>query len=105
MVKQITLRKPNWLKVKLPTGKAYKQVKSLVKGNSLHTICESGHCPNIGECWGEGTATFMILGNICAFTAQYAAGLEILSMACIFWIVMSVRGIWSNKNFKTEGSY
>ena len=47
----------------------------------------------------------MILGNICAFTAQYAAGLEILSMACLFWIVMSVRGIWSNKNFKTEGSY
>ena len=65
MVKQSKIRKPTWLKVKLPTGKAYKQVKSLVKGYSLHTICESGHCPNIGECWGEGTATFMILGNIC----------------------------------------
>ena len=54
MVKQ-SLRKPNWLKVKLPTGKAYKDVKNLVKGHGLHTICESGHCPNIGECWGEGT--------------------------------------------------
>ena len=73
MVKQITLRKPNWLKVKLPTGKAYKQVKSLVKGNSLHTICESGHCPNIGECWGEGTATFMILGNICTRSCGFCS--------------------------------
>ena len=65
MVKASTIRKPKWLKVKLPTGKAYKDVKSLVKGNKLHTICESGNCPNIGECWGAGTATFMILGNIC----------------------------------------
>lgn len=58
-------RKPKWLKVKLPTATAYKKVKSVVKENTLHTICESGNCPNIGECWGEGTATFMILGNIC----------------------------------------
>jgi len=58
-------RKPKWLKVKLPTATAYKKVKTIVKGNTLHTICESGNCPNIGECWGEGTATFMILGNIC----------------------------------------
>lgn len=58
-------RKPEWLKVKLPTATAYKKVKSVVKENTLHTICESGNCPNIGECWGEGTATFMILGNIC----------------------------------------
>ncbi len=65
MVKSSIIRKPKWLKVKLPTGKAYKDVKSLVKGNKLHTICESGSCPNIGECWGAGTATFMILGNIC----------------------------------------
>ena len=73
MVKQATLRKPSWLKVKLPTGKAYKQVRSLVKGNSLHTICESGHCPNIGECWGEGTATFMILGNICTRSCGFCS--------------------------------
>ena len=59
------VRKPKWLKVKLPTATAYKNVKSVVKQNTLHTICESGNCPNTGECWGAGTATFMILGNIC----------------------------------------
>jgi len=58
-------RKPRWLKVKLPSGEAYKNVKSLTKSHKLHTICESGNCPNMGECWGAGTATFMILGNIC----------------------------------------
>jgi lipoyl synthase len=58
-------RKPKWLRVKLPTGENYKRVRSLVDQYKLHTICESGHCPNMGECWGEGTATFMILGNIC----------------------------------------
>ena len=73
MVKQSTLRKPNWLKVKLPTGKAYKDIKTLIKEHSLHTICESGHCPNIGECWGEGTATFMILGNICTRSCGFCS--------------------------------
>ncbi len=58
-------RKPKWLRVKLPTGEKYKHVRSLVDQYKLHTICESGHCPNMGECWGEGTATFMILGKIC----------------------------------------
>jgi lipoic acid synthetase len=58
-------RKPKWLRVKLPTGENYKQVRSLVDDYKLHTICESGHCPNMGECWGAGTATFMILGNTC----------------------------------------
>ena len=58
-------RKPKWLKVKLPTGKAYKTVKGITRSHKLHTICESGNCPNMGECWGAGTATFMILGNIC----------------------------------------
>ena len=57
--------KPSWLRVKLPTGDTYKKVREIVSEHSLHTICESGHCPNMGECWGEGTATFMILGNIC----------------------------------------
>ena len=65
MVSQISDRKPKWLKVKLPTAKAYKDIRSVVKQHKLHTICESGNCPNIGECWGDGTATFMILGNIC----------------------------------------
>ncbi len=59
------IRKPNWLKVKLPTGEAYKNVRGITKSHNLHTICESGNCPNMGECWGAGTATFMILGNIC----------------------------------------
>ncbi len=59
------VKKPEWLKVKLPTGKAYKNIRSITKERSLHTICESGNCPNMGECWGAGTATFMILGNIC----------------------------------------
>jgi len=59
------LRKPKWLKVKLPTGENYRKVRALVSEHKLHTICESGSCPNMGECWGEGTATFMILGNIC----------------------------------------
>ena len=57
--------KPKWLRVKLPTGEAYREVRNIVSEHKLHTICESGHCPNMGECWGEGTATFMILGNIC----------------------------------------
>ena len=58
-------KKPKWLRVKLPTGENYKNVRGLVDKYKLHTVCESGHCPNMGECWGAGTATFMILGNIC----------------------------------------
>jgi lipoyl synthase len=58
-------KKPNWLRVKLPIGEEYRHVRNLVDTHKLHTICESGNCPNMGECWGEGTATFMILGNIC----------------------------------------
>ncbi|HRE97442.1 MAG TPA: lipoyl synthase [Flavobacteriales bacterium] len=57
--------KPKWLRVKLPTGESYKKVREIVSEHKLHTICESGNCPNMGECWGEGTATFMILGNVC----------------------------------------
>lgn len=57
--------KPNWLRVKLPTGKKYTELRNVVDKYNLHTICTSGSCPNMGECWGEGTATFMILGNIC----------------------------------------
>jgi hypothetical protein len=57
--------KPKWLKVKLPVGKKYTELRGLVDKYSLNTICTSGSCPNMGECWGEGTATFMILGNIC----------------------------------------
>ncbi len=58
-------KKPNWLRVKLPIGKEYAEVRQIVSEHKLHTICESGSCPNMGECWGNGTATFMILGNTC----------------------------------------
>jgi lipoic acid synthetase len=66
-------KKPNWLRVKLPIGEEYKQVRNLVDQHKLHTICESGNCPNMGECWGEGTATFMILGNICTRSCGFCA--------------------------------
>jgi lipoic acid synthetase len=59
------LRKPEWLKIKVPKGKQYISVKDIVKEHKLHTICTSGHCPNMHECWGRGTATLMILGDIC----------------------------------------
>ncbi len=66
-------KKPSWLKVKLPTGENYRKVRQIVDENKLHTICESGNCPNMGECWGEGTATFMILGNICTRSCSFCA--------------------------------
>lgn len=66
-------KKPDWLRVKLPIGEEYKHVRNLVDAHKLHTICESGNCPNMGECWGEGTATFMILGNICTRSCGFCA--------------------------------
>jgi len=66
-------RKPNWLRVKLPVGKEYANVRSIVDQYKLHTICESGNCPNMGECWGAGTATFMILGNVCTRSCSFCA--------------------------------
>ncbi|HYV90785.1 MAG TPA: lipoyl synthase [Chitinophagales bacterium] len=67
------LKKPDWLRVKLPTGKNYLHVRQLVDHYKLHTICESGNCPNMGECWGAGTATFMILGNVCTRSCGFCA--------------------------------
>ncbi len=67
------VKKPNWLRVKLPIGENYKHVRGLVDTHKLHTICESGNCPNMGECWGEGTATFMILGNVCTRSCGFCA--------------------------------
>lgn len=66
-------KKPDWLRVKLPTGKEYLKVRELVDTHKLHTICQSGNCPNMGECWGAGTATFMILGNICTRSCGFCA--------------------------------
>jgi len=67
------IKKPDWLRVKLPVGKEYAKVRQLVDQHKLHTICESGNCPNMGECWGEGTATFMILGNVCTRSCTFCA--------------------------------
>lgn len=67
------VKKPDWLRVRLPVGESYRHVRSLVDTHKLHTICESGNCPNMGECWGEGTATFMILGNICTRSCGFCA--------------------------------
>ena len=66
-------RLPRWMKMKMPKGESYSKVKNLVAENGLHTICTSGNCPNIGECWGRGTATFMILGNICTRRCKFCA--------------------------------
>jgi len=66
-------KKPDWLRVKLPIGEEYRHVRNLVDTHKLHTICESGNCPNMGECWGAGTATFMILGNICTRSCGFCA--------------------------------
>lgn len=66
-------RKPEWLRVKLPIGEKYKKVRRLVDEYNLHTICQSGNCPNMGECWGAGTATFMILGNTCTRSCSFCA--------------------------------
>ncbi|HEY0274399.1 MAG TPA: lipoyl synthase [Chitinophaga sp.] len=67
------VKKPDWLRVKLPIGESYRQVRNLVDTHKLHTICESGNCPNMGECWGAGTATFIILGNICTRSCGFCA--------------------------------
>ncbi len=66
-------RKPDWLRVKLPMGDTYRNVRNIVDEYKLHTICQSGHCPNMGECWGAGTATFMILGNTCTRSCSFCA--------------------------------
>nr|MBS0038314.1 lipoyl synthase [Saprospiraceae bacterium] len=66
-------KKPNWLRVKLPIGENYKKVRNIVDEYNLHTICQSGSCPNMGECWGAGTATFMILGNTCTRSCSFCA--------------------------------
>ena len=68
-----TFKKPSWLRVKLPSGKNFSNLRQIVDKHQLHTICESGNCPNMGECWGAGTATFMILGNICTRSCGFCA--------------------------------
>ncbi len=66
-------KRPEWLKVRLPMGENYRNVRNIVDEFKLHTICQSGNCPNMGECWGAGTATFMILGNVCTRSCSFCA--------------------------------
>ncbi|MCI0511836.1 lipoyl synthase [candidate division KSB1 bacterium] len=66
-------RRPHWLKVRVPAGDTFHTVRRLVQQNGLHTVCQSAHCPNIGECWGQGTATFLILGEICTRNCGFCA--------------------------------
>ncbi|MBL7944385.1 MAG: lipoyl synthase [Flavobacteriales bacterium] len=73
MTSQPPAPKPRWLRVKLPTGENYRQVRNIVEEHKLHTICQSGNCPNMGECWGAGTATFMILGNVCTRSCGFCS--------------------------------
>lgn len=67
------VKKPKWLRVKLPTGEEFKNVRKIVDEHKLNTICQSGNCPNMGECWGAGTATFMILGNTCTRSCGFCS--------------------------------
>lgn len=66
-------KRPDWLRVKLPYGKTFTDVRHLIDNHKLHTVCESARCPNMGECWGAGTATFMILGNVCTRSCSFCA--------------------------------
>jgi lipoic acid synthetase len=78
-------RRPEWLKVRLPAGPTYSRLKELMRGENLHTVCEEAHCPNIGECWSAGTATFMILGDTC-------------TRACAFCAVKTGRPTWLDED-------
>ncbi|MBN2472737.1 MAG: lipoyl synthase [Anaerolineae bacterium] len=70
-VKTPPQRRPDWIKVSPPTGETYRNLKRLMRAKELHTVCEEAHCPNIGECWGAGTATFLILGDICTRSCRF----------------------------------
>ncbi len=71
--KKLKVKKPNWLRAKLPSGPAYGEVREIVDDNQLHTVCQSAQCPNMGECWSRGTATLMILGNVCTRACTFCA--------------------------------
>ena len=73
MATMIPERRPEWLKVSAPKGENYRQLKQLMRTQSLHTVCEEARCPNIGECWGHKTATFMILGSVCTRSCGFCA--------------------------------
>lgn len=72
-IKSKRIERPSWLKVKAPGGESYANIHKMIRTKSLHTVCEEAHCPNIGECWGHGTATFLILGDICTRNCRFCA--------------------------------
>jgi lipoic acid synthetase len=65
------MRRPEWIKVRAPTGETYDWLKGLMRSKELHTVCEEAHCPNIGDCWGRGTATFLVMGDICTRSCKF----------------------------------
>jgi len=65
------LRRPDWIRVRAPSGETYEQLQSLMRSKALHTVCEEAMCPNMGECWGSGTATFLMLGDVCTRTCGF----------------------------------
>jgi lipoic acid synthetase len=65
------LRRPEWIKVRAPAGETYERLQELMRSKSLHTVCEEAHCPNLGECWGAGTATFLMMGDVCTRTCGF----------------------------------
>jgi len=67
------LPRPSWIRAKAPQGPVYEHLRDLMRGLELHTVCEEAHCPNIGDCWSRGTATFMILGDVCTRNCGYCA--------------------------------
>ena len=73
MSSSVPLPRPDWIRARAPQGPAYERLKQLVRGLSLHTVCEEAHCPNLGECWSRGTATFMILGDVCTRACGFCA--------------------------------
>ena len=67
------LRRPDWIKVRAPSGETYQRLQDLMRSKALHTVCEEAHCPNVGECWGHRTATFMLLGEVCTRNCAFCA--------------------------------
>src|ERR1035437_3116095 len=73
VMKNMPMKRPDWIRAKAPAGANYEDMKSLVESTRLHTVCQSAHCPNIGECWQSRTATFMILGDVCTRNCRFCA--------------------------------
>jgi lipoic acid synthetase len=77
------LRRPDWIRVRAPMGESYENIKRLMRSKALHTVCEEAMCPNIGECWGAGTATFLMLGDVCTRSCGFCDIKRGLPNACL----------------------